>query len=160
MFLSVLRCFFPQMGHLLGGTAYSRWFSVLSTLLLVHFGVHLRLLGFAMVPSPLEEGSSRPIGDTACPDPSLSWLLPNSWSLWSPHLPARITVYWVLLGLMSYVLAPCQDTYHPLRVALSRLMTDLHQHTKSQLAEIAQLPSGSVWWAPGPGFSPSRPGTA
>ena len=32
-----------------------------------------------------------------------------SGALWRPHWPARITVYWLLLGPMSYALAPCQD---------------------------------------------------
>lgn len=123
--LQVPWCFslsFDASSHRWGtwwGTAYSGWFSILSTLLLMHVGVHPRLLGFAMVPVPSEEWFSRPVWYVVCPDPSMPWLLLNSGSLWSPHLPARITVYWVLLGLMSYTLAPCQDTHPPRGAGLS-----------------------------------------
>lgn len=66
--LQVPQCFslsFDASSHrwaLGGGTAYSRW------LLLVHLGVHPRLLGFAMVPLSSEEGASRPVGYKFCPD--------------------------------------------------------------------------------------------
>lgn len=106
-------------GALGEGTAYSRWSSILSTFLLGHLGVHPRLLGFAMVPLPSGELSSRPVGDTVCPEPSMPWLLLNNGPLGSPHLPARITVYWVLLDLKSYALAPCQDPHPPRGAGLS-----------------------------------------
>lgn len=93
-----------------------QWSSIMSALLLMHLGVHPRLPGFAVVFSPSEEGTSKSVEDTVCPDPSLSWLLLNSGSLGDPHWPAMITVYWLLLGPMSYAPTPCQDIY-PLRGA-------------------------------------------
>lgn len=125
-------------------------------MLSVCLGIHPKVLGFAHL--LLEEGYSRPDGDKVCPDPSLSLLFLSVGVFRVPNCLVGSLFTGCSLALWSYTLALCQDT-HPargwgsLRLALSRLLTNMHQHVKVWLAEPAQLPPGLALrrWAPGPG---------
>lgn len=112
-------------------------------------GIHPRVLGFVMVHLLLEEGYSRPDGHTVCPDPSLSLLFLSVGVFRVPTCLVGPLFTGYPLALWSYALALCQDTHlargwGSLRLALSGLLTNMHQYAKVWLAEPAQLVPGAL----------------